>query len=166
LYSQVGNKNNAKKYALKAISQTEEALAANRVMNEMVLYDLMGKYQGPYTTMSDMAYLIGDYALGILKIQETIANAKAMLGSLQSNPEYAQYAQFIKGNIPMLYYKILTLQMEEAEKKGGKEAQIKFIQEEIQRMDKSTDPDYKALMPRLQQFLSQPQPITDTAQND
>ncbi len=166
LYSKVGNKDKAKKYALSAIKKTEDALAANQIMNEMVLYDLMGKYQGPYTTMSDMAYLIGDYQLGIQKVQETIAYAKAMLGSLQSNPQYAQYAQFVKGNIPMLYYKILTLQMEEAEKKGGKEAQIKFIQEEIQRMEKSTDPDYKALMPQLQQFLSQPLTTTDSAQND
>lgn len=165
LYINVGDTTNMKKWARYTIDNAKTALAKNQVMREMVLYDLMGRYRGPYTVMSDMAYLMKDYSLGEEIINETILNARAFANSIQGNPEYSQFSSYIREYIPMLYFKLLKLQLEKHEKQGGKESQIKFLKEELNRMKNSNDEDYKQMIPQVEAKLNQ-LTNSDTAKND
>ena len=165
LYNNVGDTVNMKRWAKYTIDNAKIALAKNQVMFEMKLYDLMGRYRGPYTVMSDMAYLLKDYNLGVEIINETIMDARELAASLQTNPEYSQFYNYINDNIPALYFKSLLLQLEKAKNEGGKQAQIKFLQNELEKMKKSNDEDYKSLIPQVEMKINQ---LTtgDTARND
>lgn len=165
LYKEVGDMENMKKWAVYTIDMAKTALAKNQVMKEMILYELIGRYRGPYTVMADMAYLMKDYNQGIDILNETIAYARAYAESIASNPEYSAFQTYIKDYIPTLYFKLLTLQLEKAEKQGGKPAQIKFLQEEIEKMKVSKDEDYKSLLPQVESKLNQ-LTNSDTARND
>lgn len=165
LYNNVGDTLNMKKWAKYTIDNAKLALAKNQVMFEMKLYDLMGRYRGPYTVMSDMAYLLKDYNLGVEIINETIMNAREFASSMQANPEYSQFSNYILDNIPSLYFKSLSLQLEKAKNEGGRSAQIKFLQNELEKMKKSNDQDYKKLIPQVELKIKQ-LTTSDTAQND
>lgn len=154
LYDKMNNKPMAKKFAELTIKLVETALANNQIMKEMQFYELLGRYRGPYTTMADMAYLIKDYNLTIEKLNMEYTIASQMLNEIQADPQNAGYQQYLVDNMNNIKKKVLMIQMEQAEAKGGKQGRIDFINKTITRLQNTNNPDSIMLARQLEAFVN------------
>lgn len=154
LYKKIGNTQKAKEYAEATISLAQRAIANNQINKEMEFYELLGRYRYIYTIIADMAYLTHDYQLAKEKITEQIERVKQFVSMSKSDPQYAGYEQYGNDNIKNLEYKLLTLQMEEAEAKGGKKAKIDFINNTINRLRNTNNSDSILLSRQLEVLVN------------
>ncbi|HRT67326.1 MAG TPA: hypothetical protein P5216_01150, partial [Bacteroidota bacterium] len=162
LYSQIGNEAKAKEYAKISLDVAEKAVKYNQVMQEMLFYEIMGRYKGPYSSMAEMAAKLGDYSKAREKLTELQMQATSLMNSLEGNPSYAQYVNMIRQNLFNLQYQMLQYQLTEIEKKSGKEARDKFLQERIQQLQSSNNQD-SILLARQMEFMLGSQSLVDTS---
>lgn len=160
LYSKAKNQTKTVQYANLAIQMAEEALKNGQIQQEMEFYEVLGRYRYLYTIMADMAYLTKNYTLAKEKISQQIQRAEQYLTMASGDPQFAGYQQYIEENLRNLNYKLLTLQMEEAENKNGKQGKIDFINTTIARLRNSNHPD-SVMLSRQLEFL-----INDLSNND
>jgi ribosomal protein L29 len=118
----------------------------------MEFYEVMGRYRYLYTVMADMAYLTKNYQLAQAKVNEQIQRAKQFLSMASTDSQFAGYEQYLVENIKNLEYRLLTLQMEEAESKGGKKGKIDYIKNTIARLQNTNNPD-SIMLSRQLEFL-------------
>lgn len=162
LYSQIGNEAKAREYAKLSYDVAEKAVQYNQIMQEMLFYELMGRYKGVYTTMADMAAKMDNYSAAQEKLTELQMQATTFMASIQSNPSYAQYVGLIQENIRNLQFQIMQYKLTEIEKKEGKAGRDKYLQARIQQLQKSNNQDSILLSRQLEFMLSQQQ-HTDTS---
>ncbi|HPD34198.1 MAG TPA: hypothetical protein PKV40_07635, partial [Candidatus Kapabacteria bacterium] len=159
---QIGNEAKAKEYAKISLDVAEKAVKYNQVMQEMLFYEIMGRYKGPYSSMAEMAAKLGDYSKAREKLTELQMQATSLMNSLEGNPSYAQYVNMIRQNLFNLQYQMLQYQLTEIEKKSGKEARDKFLQERIQQLQSSNNQD-SILLARQMEFMLGSQSLVDTS---
>jgi hypothetical protein len=152
LYNKIGNQIKVKEYALKALELAEQVIKNGQVQQDMEFYEVMGRYRYLYTVMADMAYLTKNYQLAQAKVNEQIQRAKQFLSMASTDSQFAGYEQYLVENIKNLEYRLLTLQMEEAESKGGKKGKIDYIKNTIARLQNTNNPD-SIMLSRQLEFL-------------
>jgi hypothetical protein len=163
MWSRVSNQTKATEYAQKALELADKAIANGQIQKEMEFYELLGRYRYIYTVMADMAYIMKNYQLANSKISEQIQRVKQILSMAENDAEYAGYQQYLTDNLNQLEYKLLTLQMEEAEQKNGKKGKIDFIKNTITRLQSSSNPDSVMLSRQLEMLLNDISGQADTA---
>ena len=162
IYTQIGNDKKAKEYAKMSLASAQEAIKYNQIMQDMLFYEIMGRYRGVYSTMADMAALLGDYNTAREKLTDLQLQASNLLGSIQSNPSYAQYVGLINENLRNIQFRLLNYQLADIEKKEGKAGRDKFLQARIQQLQSSNNQD-SVLMARQLEFMLNQQQQSDTS---
>lgn len=155
IYSQVGNEAKAREYAKLSLDVAEKAVQYNQIMQEMLFYEIMGRYRGIYSTMADMAAKLDNYTKAREKLTELQIQANTFLSSIQSNPSYAQYVGLIQDNLRNIQFQMLQYQLTEIEKKDGKAGREKFLKDRIQQLQNSNNQDSVLLARQLEFMLSQ-----------
>jgi hypothetical protein len=128
LYNDAGAKEQAKKFAKMGIERANYVITNKNIRPDIVQYEVMNRYLGPYRYSAEMYKLIGDYQGGIDAINKLRTEVEAVASQLEGRQGYESQFQRVQSNLVDVFVMLDDMEISKLEAEGKLDEAIKLAE--------------------------------------
>jgi len=131
LYNDAGAMEQAKKFAKMGIERANYVITNKNIRPDIVQYEVMNRYLGPYRYSAEMYKLIGDYQGGIDAINKLRTEVEAVASQLEGRQGYESQFQRVQSNLIDVFVMLDDMEISKLESEGKLDEAIKLAESKM-----------------------------------
>lgn len=138
LYSDAGDKAQATKYAKMGIKRANKIITNKYIRPDIVQYEEMNRYLGPYRYSSELYKIAGDYQGAIDVMTKLKMKVEPIVQQLSGQQGYETQFQRVQTNLIDIMRTIDDLEVSKLVNEGKKDEALKLIQDKMSKYQKES----------------------------
>lgn len=131
LYNDAGEKEKAAKFAKMGIERANYIITNKNIRPDIVQYEVMNRYLGPYRYSAEMYKLMGDYQGGIDVINKLKTEVEAVVSQFEGRQGYESQYQRAQSNLIDVFVMLDDMEVSKLESEGKLDEALKLVESKM-----------------------------------